>query len=60
MLGPWGVIALICFFSFLLLSFEMVAFFEATGMRYYTDDNNIITPKKPHEIATISKLKRVI
>lgn len=60
MLGPWGVIALLSFFSFLLLSFEMVAFFEATGMRYYTDDKNIITPKKPHEIATISKLKRVI
>lgn len=60
LLGPWGVIALSSFFSYLLLIFEMVAFFEETGMRYYVDFRTIISPKKPHEIATISKLKRVI
>ena len=60
LLGALGVVLLIPFFTYLLLIFQMVTFFECTGMRYYIDSSVIVTPKKPQELVNISKLKRVI
>lgn len=53
--GVYTMIVLVPLLSVALCVFNMTSFFISQGMRFYYDENNILTPKKLEEVDKIKK-----
>ncbi len=56
-LGLYSIIIILPILSPLVHIFEMVAFFSSQGMRFYVDNDTILSPKKLEEIDKIEDAK---
>ena len=58
--GFYTFIALIPVMTVLLCIFDMVVFYTSQGMRFYINENKILTPKKLEEVDKISKTAYIL
>lgn len=59
-LGLYSIIIILPIVTPLMHIFEMVAFFSSQGMRFYVDNDTILSPKKLEEVDTIEKTKYLL
>lgn len=59
-LGLYALIIILPIVSPLLHIFEMVAFFSSQGMRFYVDNDTILSPKRLEEVDKIEDAKYII
>lgn len=59
-LGLYSLIIILPIISPLLHIFEMVCFFSNQGMRYYVDNDTILSPKKLEEVDKIEDAKYIL
>ena len=59
-MGIYSLIIILPIFSPLLHIFEMTAFFQSQGMRFYVDSQSIISPKKLEENDKIDDIKYLL
>ena len=59
-LGLYAIIIILPIISPLVHIFEMVAFFSSQGMRFYVDNDTILSPKKLEEVDKIEDAKYII
>lgn len=59
-LGLYVIIIILPLISPLIHIFEMVMFFSSQGMRFYVDNDTILTPKKLEEVDKIEDAKYLI
>lgn len=53
--GVYTMVVLVPLFAALLCVYNMVSFFTSQGMRFYVNENKILTPKKLEEVDNINK-----
>lgn len=58
--GIYSLVVTVPLVTALLCMFDMTMFFTSQGMRYYVNENNILTPKKLEEVDNINKAKFVL
>lgn len=58
--GVYVLIALIPIMAAMLCVYNMVVFFYSQGMRFYVNENNILTPKKLEEVDNINKTAYIL
>lgn len=59
-LGLYAIIIILPLISPLLHIFEMVMFFSSQGMRFYVDNDTILSPKRLEEVDKIEDAKYLI
>ena len=59
-LGLYAIIIILPIISPLVHIFEMVAFFSSQGMRFYVDNDTILSPKKLEEVDKIEDAKYLL
>lgn len=59
-LGLYAIIIILPIISPLVHIFEMVAFFSSQGMRFYVDNDTILSPKRLEEVDKIEDAKFII
>lgn len=59
-LGLYALIIILPIISPLVHIFEMVAFFSSQGMRFYVDNDTILSPKRLEEVDKIEDAKYII
>lgn len=59
-LGLYSIIIILPIISPLVHIFEMVCFFSNQGMRYYVDNDTILSPKKLEEVDKIEDAKYIL
>jgi len=59
-LGLYAIIIILPIISPLVHIFEMVAFFSSQGMRFYVDNETILSPKRLEEVDKIEDAKFII
>jgi 1,4-dihydroxy-2-naphthoate octaprenyltransferase len=59
-LGIYSIIIILPIISPLLHIFEMVSFFSSQGMRYYVDNDTILSPKKLEEVDKLEDAKYIL
>ena len=59
-LGLYALIIILPIVSPLIHVFEMVSFFSSQGMRFYVDNDTILSPKKLEEVDKIEDAKFVL
>ncbi len=59
-LGLYSIIIILPLISPLVHIFEMVMFFSSQGMRFYVDNDTILSPKKLEEVDKIEDAKYII
>ncbi len=59
-LGLYSIIIILPIIPFFMHIFEMVAFFSSQGMRFYVDNDTILSPKKLEEVDKIEDAKYII
>lgn len=59
-LGLYSIIIILPIISPLLHIFEMVSFFSSQGMRFYVDNDTILSPKKLEEVDKIEDAKYIL
>lgn len=59
-LGLYAIIIILPIISPLVHIFEMVAFFSSQGMRFYVDNETILSPKRLEEVDRIEDAKYII
>ena len=58
--GVYSLIVLVPIISALLCVYNMVVFFSSQGMRFYVNENKILTPKKLEEVDNINKTAYIL
>lgn len=58
--GLLSFVVLLPFMTCLLSIFDMVVFFTSQGMRFYVNENKILTPKKLEEVDNIHKSATIL
>ncbi|MGN1200972.1 MAG: hypothetical protein ACI4R8_01725 [Candidatus Caccovivens sp.] len=58
--GVYSLVALIPIMTALLCVYDMTAFFTSQGMRFYVNDNKILTPKRLEEVDNINKTAYIL
>ena len=59
-IGIYSIIIILPIVSPLIHIFEMVVFFSSQGMRFYVDNESVISPKKLEEVDRIEDIKHLI
>ncbi|MBP3431371.1 MAG: hypothetical protein J6K39_00750 [Clostridia bacterium] len=58
--GLYGMVVLIPLMTTFLIVYNMTIFFSSQGMRFYYNENNILTPKKLEEVDNINKTAYIL
>ena len=59
-IGVYAIIIILPLISPLIHIFEMVMFFSSQGMRFYVDNDTILSPKRLEEVDRIEDAKFIL